>query len=42
MTEELCGDDEAKWQEATAAVRAALVARIALWDSILKQLSAAA
>ncbi len=42
MTDELCGDDEAKWQEATAAVRAALVARIALWDSILKQLSAAA
>lgn len=35
MTEQLCGDDTAKWQEATAAVKKALEARIALWDGIL-------
>lgn len=34
MTEELCGDDELKWQEATAAVKAALQSRIALWEGI--------
>ena len=35
MTAELCGDDENKWQEATAAAIAALEARIKLWDGIL-------
>jgi hypothetical protein len=34
MTEQLC-DTEAKWVEATEAVKKALVARIALWDGIL-------
>ena len=35
MTTQLCGDNEAYWQEATTAVQAALTARIALWDAIL-------
>ncbi|MFM8635845.1 MAG: DUF3050 domain-containing protein, partial [Planctomycetia bacterium] len=30
----LCGDDAAKWQEATDAARASLEARIALWNGI--------
>ena len=35
MTSELCGDDDVKWLHATDAVKAALKARIELWDSIL-------
>jgi hypothetical protein len=35
MTAELCGDDERKWAEATAAANAALEARLALWDGVL-------
>lgn len=35
MTEQLCGSNEAYWQEATAAVKEALQARIGLWDAIL-------
>lgn len=35
MTTQLCGDNEAYWQEAATAVEAALIARIALWDAIL-------
>lgn len=38
MTEELCGDDEAKWLEAQTATRAALEARIQLWDTTLSAL----
>lgn len=34
MTRELCGNDSAKWLEATIAVKEALQARINLWDSI--------
>jgi hypothetical protein len=35
MTCELCGDDDVKWHHATEAVKAALKARIQLWDSIV-------
>jgi len=36
MTADLCGEDDDKWSEATAAVKEALQARIALWDGILE------
>ncbi len=36
MTAELCGDNEQCWQEATEAVKAALQARIDLWNGILQ------
>jgi hypothetical protein len=35
MTAELCGEDDIKWTEATKAVKAALQARLALWNGIL-------
>lgn len=38
MTEELCGSDAVKWQEATAAVKEALSHRIRLWDVILNEI----
>ncbi|MDO3645329.1 DUF3050 domain-containing protein [Mucilaginibacter sp. L3T2-6] len=34
MTARLCGNDEAKWQEATRAAHNALTARLSLWDGI--------
>jgi hypothetical protein len=34
MTEELCGEDAAKWEEATEYVIGALQARIGLWDGV--------
>jgi hypothetical protein len=40
MVAELCGDDAAKWQEATDAAEMALRARIALWDGIAETLKA--
>jgi len=36
MTADLCGEDDAKWAQATIAVEEALKARIALWDGILQ------
>ncbi|MFD0792848.1 DUF3050 domain-containing protein [Mucilaginibacter litoreus] len=42
MTAELCGDDNAKWQEATNAVEQALQARIDLWDGILETIKVGA
>lgn len=38
MISELCGDDTAKWHEATEAAEKALQARLALWDGIAKRL----
>ncbi|MBN9384791.1 MAG: DUF3050 domain-containing protein [Chitinophagaceae bacterium] len=38
MTAELCGDDDQKWKEAADAAKAALIARLVLWDGILTQL----
>lgn len=40
MTEQLCGDDEQKWAEATEAVQQALQARIDLWHSIRQLITA--
>jgi hypothetical protein len=34
MIEELCGTDEVKWREASAAAERALMARVTLWDGI--------
>ncbi len=39
MTQELCGNDSQKWQEASAAVEKALASRVALWDGVLSQLN---
>ena len=39
MTAELCGEDNHYWAQATKAVEAALEARIALWDGILKEIA---
>ncbi|WP_133996643.1 DUF3050 domain-containing protein [Dinghuibacter silviterrae] len=37
MTTGLCGDDAKKWEEATSAAGAALEARLALWDGVLRK-----
>jgi hypothetical protein len=42
MTEELCGEDEAKWDDATSAVKYALEGRIHLWNSIMDSFPVAA
>ena len=39
MTQELCGDDETKWAEATSATIAALKSRKLLWDAVLESIS---
>jgi hypothetical protein len=40
MLIDLCGDDQAKWDECASAVRTALAARSALWTGICKQFDA--
>jgi hypothetical protein len=35
MLNELCGEDEKKWDEAIAAAQEAIAARVAFWDGIL-------
>lgn len=42
MTQELCGDDEQKWNECEAEVIAALQSRAALWDGIVEHCTAVA
>lgn len=42
MTEELCGDDKNKWDEATTAIKNALYHRIKLWDFILHRIKISA
>jgi len=39
MTSELCGHDQNKWEQATLAVKESLLARIALWDAILNEIT---
>jgi len=38
MTEQLCGEDDAKWKAATDASIAALKSRISLWDAALNEI----
>ena len=38
MVADLCGDDDAKWQECAATVNTALDARVRLWDGIVQAL----
>jgi hypothetical protein len=38
MVSDLCGEDEALWEEAALAAETALQARLALWDGILVSL----
>jgi len=40
MLEELCGDDDGKWRLAEEAARAALEARIVLWDGVMVAIGA--
>lgn len=39
MTESLCGNDAAKWEEATHYIKLALQSRIQLWDAIAESFS---
>jgi hypothetical protein len=39
MLLELCGDDSLKWREAQETARAALLARIELWDGVIEQVA---
>jgi hypothetical protein len=42
MIAELCGEDEARWREATEAAVEAVEARIALWDAIANEIGSGA
>jgi hypothetical protein len=39
MIEEVCGEDEHKWNEALASAKEAMQMRIKLWDGILNRLN---
>jgi Protein of unknown function (DUF3050) len=38
MLEELCGEDDRKWEEVARSARAALEARIRLWDGVVERI----
>ena len=38
MLEELCGEDDRKWEEAARSAGAALEARIRLWDGVVERI----
>lgn len=40
MLANLCGDDQAKWDECADTINSALAARVALWDGIVAELDA--
>ncbi len=40
LLESLCGDDFQRWREAEESARAAIEARIALWDAVLADIQA--
>jgi hypothetical protein len=42
MVADLCGDDEAQWEQAAAAAESAIKARLTLWDGIYTAIQAAA
>ncbi len=42
MVADLCGDDDARWYQASVAAESAILARLALWDGILAEIHAAA
>jgi hypothetical protein len=39
MVADLCGNDDARWYQASIAAESALLARLALWDGILAEIS---
>ena len=41
MVADLCGNDDALWQQATQAAASAIEARLALWDGILSEIQSA-
>ena len=41
MVADLCGEDEALWDQASQAAEDAIRARLALWDGILARIQAA-
>jgi hypothetical protein len=38
MTDNLCGEDENKWDEALVSIKEALAKRINLWDGVFNEI----